>query len=168
MSVTYYDRKVPGPSRTPEENEALCREYPFLARDGSVDYWTYEDGKPIDYTYTWEDQLEPGWQKVLAPQMWAELKEILERHGCLNTFRFMSIKEKWGELNMFYMGVPQEADDDVDAWRDKYADLSKTVCVACGAPATRAVKWPNWINYLCDECAAEWPFKSEPIEEQKA
>lgn len=168
MSITYYDRKIPGPSRTPEENEALCREYPFLARDGSVDFWTYEDGKPIDYTYTWEDQLEPGWQVALAPQMWADLKAILVKHNCLDTFRFLSIKEKWGELCMFYRGAPAEANDDLEAWERIYAELSKSVCVNCGEPATRAVALPNWINYLCDECAAAWPFKSQPLEKKSA
>ena len=138
------------PEKTPEYNKALCDKYPFLIWYGDPLYRGYSEDK-IDYKYTWEDELPPGWRKAFCPTIWDELKAILEKANYVNDFRFIQIKEKWGTLRLYYSGVPKEIFDDVLAWEQKYDKLSEETCIDCGAPSTRMTL--GWINFVCNDCS---------------
>lgn len=136
-----------------EENKRLCAKYPFLAWYGDPLYMGYsEEGEP-DYSFTWEDEIPDGWRKAFCPQMWDELKEILEKHNYLSNFRFIEIKEKWGALRIYDSGAPEEIYDEIEAWEAKYERLSEEVCINCGKPAKYVSI--GWISPWCEDCAKE-------------
>lgn len=85
--------------------------------------------------------------------MWDELKEILEKHNYLNEFRFSQIKEKWGSLRIYDNGAPEEAYDEIEAWKSKYEELSEKFCIQCGKPAKYISI--GWISPWCESCAKE-------------
>ena len=109
-------------SRTEEENKKLCAKYPFLAWYGDPLYMGYTEEGESDYSFTWEDEVPEGWRKAFCPQMWDELKEILEKYNYLDKFRFAQIKEKWGALRIYDNGAPEEVYDEIEAWEFKYED----------------------------------------------
>ena len=138
-------------SRTPEENKALCEKYPFLTWYGDPLYAGYDESSELDYDYTWEDEVPEGWRSAFCPQMWDELKAILEKADYVNEFRFAQIKEKYGELRLYWCGAPNEIYDEVSAWEEKYMDLSVRTCIHCGKPAEYMTT--GWITYVCEDCA---------------
>ena len=128
-----------------ESNKVLCEQYPFLTC-----YTDNEETTPT-YDFTWQDDVEEGWVKAFCPQMWDELKAILEKYDYVNKLRFLQIKEKWGLLTIYYGGLPREVYDEVFEWSQKYEKLSEEVCKYCGKPSTRQTL--GWITYVCDDCA---------------
>lgn len=136
-------------NRTPEENKEYCKKYPFLLWRGDPLYAGYDD-ENIDYTFTWEDDLEPGWIKAFCPQMWDELKEILEKYNCLDDFRFTQIKEKWGQLDIDFYGLSDPAWTEVFNWTQKYHDLAETVCINCGKSSSHMTL--GYITFICNHC----------------
>lgn len=145
------DRYFPS-KNTEEENKKLCERFPFLAWYGDPLYMGYsEEGEP-DYGFTWEDELESGWRKAMCPQIWEDLKAILEKADYVDKFRFTQIKEKFGELRMYYCGVPEEIADEIDAWEDKYVKLSNEVCIRCGEKKAEYMTL-GWITFVCKDCA---------------
>ncbi len=140
-------------SRTPEENKALCEKYPFLKWYGDPLYMGYEEKHELDYHYTWEDEVPEGWRKTFCPQMWDELKEILAKADYIDKFRFVQIKEKYGQLRLYWQGAPNEIWDEVNDWEEKYLKLSEQVCIGCGKPAEYMSLC--WISPWCEDCAKE-------------
>lgn len=153
-------------SRTPEENREYCKKYPFLKWYGDPLYVGYSEGHEIDYRYTWEDELPRGWKIALCPQIWDELKAILEKADYVNDFRFAQIKEKWGALRIYDNGAPKEIYDEVSAWESKYENLSETVCIQCGEPAKYMTL--GWISFVCEECAKHYDGPVVAIEDLDA
>ena len=140
-------------NKTEEENKKLCAKYPFLAWYGDPLYMGYsEDGEP-NYKFTWEDEVPEGWRKAFCPQMWDELKEILEKHNYLDKFRFVQIKEKYGTLRIYDTGAPEEVYNEIEDWEAKYEELSEKVCIHCGKPAKYLSM--GWISPWCEDCAKE-------------
>ena len=136
-----------------EENKKLCDIYPFLTWYGDPLYMGYnEEGEP-DYSFTWEDEVPKGWRKAFCPQMWDELKAILEKADYVDNFRFAQIKEKYGALRLYYNGVPEESYDELEAWVSKYEKLSEEACIRCGKPAKYMSM--GWISPWCEDCAKE-------------
>lgn len=138
------------PKHTKEENKALCEKYPFLRWYGDPLYVGYSEEK-INYDYTWEDDIPDGWRAAFCPQMWDELKTILEKADYVDQFRFVQIKEKWGQLRIYEGGLPSSIADEVYEWESKYERLSEKYCIHCGKP----VKYMTlgWISFVCPECA---------------
>ncbi len=136
-----------------EENKKLCDKYPFLTWYGNPLYSGYSEKGEPDYSFTWEDEIPEGWRKAFCPQMWDELKEILEKHNCLDSFKLIQLKEKWGVLRIYDNGAPKEAYDEIEAWEAKYEKLSKEACIKCGKPAKYLSA--GWISPWCEDCAKE-------------
>ena len=61
-------------------------------------------------------------------------------------FGFLQIKEKYGQLRVYWYG-----DERIEEIVDKYEELSKDICCHCGKPATKISL--SWICPWCDECA---------------
>lgn len=140
-------------NKTEEENKKLCDKYPFLAWYGDPLYIGYTEEAGPNYSFTWEDEVPEGWRKAFCPQIWDELKAILEKANYVDKFRFAQIKEKYGALRIYYNGVPEEIYDEIDTWEAKYEELSEKVCIHCGKPA----KYMSigWISPWCEDCAKE-------------
>ena len=152
-------------SRTEEENKKLCTKYPFLAWYGDPLYMGYtEEGEP-DYGFTWEDEVPEGWRKAFCPQMWDELKEILEKHNYLDKFRFAQIKEKWGTLRIYDNGAPEEVYDEIEDWEAKYEKLSEEVCINCGKPSKYMTV--GWITFVCEDCAKKLDINVISLDDAK-
>lgn len=143
-------------------NKELIDKYPFLAWYGDPLYTGYSE-EEVSYDYTWEDEIPAGWRKAFCPQMWDELKVILEKADYVDKFRFAQIKEKWGYLHIYHCGVPTVIYDEYSAWENKYEKLSETVCINCGKPATHMTT--GWIIYICEGCLKEYNGFAVPIED---
>ena len=126
--------------QTIEYNKWLCEKYPFLQ---------YNKEDPT-YEYTWEDGVENGWRIAFCPQIWEELKAILEKANYVDQFNFAQIKEKYGSLRLYHDGVPATIYDEIHDWERKYEDLSEETCIDCGQPA----EWvtTGWVTPLCNDC----------------
>lgn len=134
-----------------EYNKKLVEKYPFLLPYG----YDGELPEDYDYEYTWLDQMPSGWRKAFGEQMCAEIEALLETINYQNEYYILQIKEKWGYLHWYGTGVPKEVYDDLDKIIAKYEDLSKKICIECGAPATH--KTTGWISLpYCVICATKY------------
>ena len=131
-------------------NKKLVKKYPFLAWYGDPLYYGYSEHK-VTYKYTWEGELPSGWREAFCPQMWDELKAILEKANYVNEFRFAQIKEKYGTLRLYHNGAPESIYDQIEAWESKYEELSEKTCIHCGKPAKYMSM--GWISPWCEDCA---------------
>mgnify|MGYP002858279750 CR=1 FL=1 len=132
-------------------NRELCKKYPFLlpyealAEQDIFETKTDRVNPDFVYDYTMMDFVPKGWEELFL-QMCEELREALLETGELYQFRFVEVKEKYGELRIYTSGGSKMADDIVR----EYEKRSGRVCVECGKPATRISK--GWICPYCDDC----------------
>lgn len=138
------------PSRTPEENKALCEKYPFLTWYGDPLYFGYTEENGPNYDYTWEDEIPAGWRAAFCPKIWDELKAILVKYDCLKDFSFMQIKEKYGTLTMYFSGLHDKVWKKVLKWEQKYSHLSEKYCINCGRKTSFMTL--GWIGFICKDC----------------
>ena len=124
-------------------NKELCERYSFLIPRNR---WTDEIPKDYNYEYTELDALEDGWKIAFGEQLCEELKEALIKTNCLNDYRIIQIKEKWGFLNWY-----SNTNEEIRKVISKYVEMSKYICKHCGKPATKVTT--GWISSYCDECA---------------
>lgn len=96
--------------------------------------------------YTWLDDMPIGWRKCFGTQMCDEIKTQLKKHGQLEKYRILQIKEKWGELRWYDSWSYKEINDIID----KYTNLSRRTCIICGNPATKIST--GYISPYCDNC----------------
>ena len=131
-------------------NEELGRKYPFLIL--KTDYWTDRElsEDEIDYEHTWFDDIPTGWAKAFGVQMCDELLEILKKGNCVDDYRIIQIKEKFGALRWYDNGILPSISDEYNAWLRKYEDLSEMTCIVCGEPATHTTR--GWIMPVCQKC----------------
>ena len=143
-----------------EKNRRLCERYPFLiprnrfsgmriTEAGNGGFWpgNPEAIPPYDYQYTELDDMPDGWRIAFGIQMLEELREELIRHDCLDKYMIVQIKEKYGFMHWYDSGNTEHGREIIE----KYADMSKRICIDCGKPA-RFIS-TGWIRPLCGECA---------------
>ena len=141
-----------------ETNKRLVEEYPFLQ---PRDIWTDEIPKDYDYEYTLLDELDAGWRKAFGESLLKELKEILVKGNCLNTYRVDQIKEKYSTLRWYDHGYSEDVADEIYKLLSKYEDLSAFVCIDCGKPATQVTQ--DYICPYCDECVVKHSRTKEKL-----
>lgn len=91
-----------------------------------------------------------GWYKAFGEQMIDELNNLLEKWCFVEQYQIIQIKEKFGELRWYDNGIPQYMYEEYYKWLDKYEELSRNTCIACGNKATHMQK--GWIVPLCNRC----------------
>ena len=128
-----------------EYNAKLIDEYPFLDPrklwvDKTDDY---------DYSYTEMDAMPEGWRIAFGDNLLKELKEELIKSNCLDEYRVLEIKEKYGNLR-WYDNISSK---DIYNIIHKYEDISARTCIHCGKPATKIST--GWISPWCNDCAKE-------------
>lgn len=142
-------------------NKELLERHPFLT---PRNVWTdevveLEDGEE----HTLLDEMPQGWRIAFGEQMCEEIREALIKADCLDEYRIMQIKEKYGSLRWYDGGAPREVHEIIR----KYERLSERTCIHCGKPATQIST--GWISPFCDECVENNPYKAYkhyvPIEE---
>lgn len=131
---------------TKDENRKLVEKYPFLKPKSR---WTGKVREDYDYERTELDNMPDGWRIAFGEEMCAELKVIIEKHGAMEEYAILDIKEKYGELCWYDYGLAsvQEYFD----WEHKYRLKSRRTCIRCGNKATKIST--GWISPYCDECA---------------
>ena len=122
-------------------NFFFCLRYPFYK---SRNVWS---DKFLGYSCTWYDAIPEGWRIAFGKQLSKELRAALKKDKLLRTFRFMDIKEKWGELCLYNNGVR----DNTDRVITKYEKLSTAYCINCGKPVRYITQ--GYILYICEDCA---------------
>lgn len=138
------------------KNFFLCLKYPFLK------IYRVFNGKFSGYSYTWLEHIEPGWKKAFGKQLCKDLKIALKKDNLLKKFRFLQIKEKWGELCLYNSGTGKESNKVIDY----YEDISKAYCIYCGKPV-RYMSRKGWITYLCKDCAISLIAETERLDKEK-
>lgn len=124
-------------------NKELCEKYPFLE---------YDD----EYLGTWLDDIPDGWRLAFGIEFCEELRNELIKYDFLEKFRILQLKEKYAEMRCYSNGYP--AGSKVDEIIEKYTDLSRTICINCGKPATYYSL--GWILPYCLDCIGDLPHKN--------
>ena len=123
-----------------EKNKQLAKEFPFIIpRD-------YEGNLPedYDYSYTELDFIPDGWRKRYGRLICEDIKRILGDRA--NEFRFVEIKEKYGELRIDGSIGNVELDNQFT----KYEYLTGNTCIFCGKIGVPSTK--GYILPVCREC----------------
>ena len=76
----------------------------------------------------WLSFIPEGWEKTFGADLRKELDEVLAREN-IEAFEIIDVKEKWGELRIYYF--PQN--DEIEKVIDKYSMISRNICLACGS-----------------------------------
>lgn len=140
------------------QNKRLIKRYPFLAiRDWRTD-------KPIDYEFTYLDDIPSGWRKAFGIQMCEEIREILIKGNYLNNYRVAQVKEKFGALRWYDEGASDSIYRELQDIINKYEEISARTCIWCGRPATKISL--GWISPWCDNCADRMGGKFRNISEE--
>lgn len=136
-----YDRKL-DKEKIIAFNKQLIDEYPFLLPRNRFSDKVAED---YDYTYTELIEMPDGWLIAFGNNLLKELKDELIKLNCLDDYRVIQIKEKYGELRWYGSFYTDTA--------EKYCDISRLVCQYCGKQAKIVTK--GWVSYLCEDCYSE-------------
>jgi hypothetical protein len=95
--------------------------------------------------YNWYRNIPIGWRKAFGIQMCKEIKQSLKRNPN-NKFVITDVKEKFGALNIYEYGSPDEVHDIIN----KYEYISSHTCIECGRIATRRSQ--GYILPYCNDC----------------
>ena len=109
-----------------EYNKSLCYIMPFLLP-------LLSDGQPpngYDYEFTWADEVPKGWRELFLEKC-IKLSDILDYDYSENEFRILEIKEKYGELRIYYTGA-ECVSKEIDELFEEVRMISKYTCVVCG------------------------------------
>ena len=126
----------------------ICKRYPFLI----IRNWKTDE--PIEYPYTYLDDMPHGWKRAFGKQMCEEIREVLIKGGYLYNYRVAQIKSKWAELRWYDEGAPSSIYRELQDVIGKYTELSRKTCICCGRPATKLSC--GWIDPFCTKCAEKY------------
>lgn len=115
----------------------------------------YERYKPLLHTCQFGIECNVGWAALL--------ERLFKRLSMLPPIHITQIKEKFGELRVYY-NLPSEEELPDPVEREGLAaaadaiiklgeDESHQICERCGKPGKE--RYTSWIMVLCDECAAK-------------
>lgn len=96
------------------------------------------------------DDLPEGWKKAFGPMMCEELDIAIKAAGLEDEFIFEQVKEKFGELRMYYSPHAREVDEIIQ----KYEVLSSNICIHCCKPDVPMIN-TGWISPICRDCYYE-------------
>ena len=108
-------------------------------------------------TYNEWEAMPYGWNKAFGKQFLKDLKKQLKKDKMLYSWRITTIKEKWGELNLYC----NKGSEELYSLLQRYENLSWNYCIKCGKPST--VKSIGWILPYCKECAEKDNVRYEDI-----
>ena len=135
----------------------LCKRYPFLI----IHDWS---GKPLDYEFTYLDDMPEGWKRAFGIDMCKDIRRVLVKANYLYDYRVCQVKEKYGTLRWYDYGAPSSIYRELQDVIDKYEGLSYRTCIWCGRPATKISQ--GWISPWCDKCAERMGGKFRNITEE--
>ena len=83
-------------------NKKLIARYPWIRPVG----WHFERLKTYDFTMY--DDVPKGWKRAFGKLMLEEYRDVLIRHGILDDFQWVQVKEKYGTLRLYSNAAPKE------------------------------------------------------------
>lgn len=143
-------RKYNTTAKRRKRNKVLCERYPFLI-PRSV--WTDKliwDKDLRKWSYTLAEDFPRGWWKAFGVMMCEELREELLKYNFLDKYRFVQIKEKYGQLRAYDNGYPEGSN--VSDIIGKYSVLSENICMHCGKPDVPMLNMGGWFSPYCPDC----------------
>lgn len=114
--------------------EGIISEYPFV--------------RVADFS-----ELPIGWINLFI-EMVKELKPVLDKNGLADTFQFVQVKEKYGQLRCY----TNHHNDEVYEIIRRYEEASAYVCLNCGKFATHTTK--GHIAPICADCKEKYRQKN--------
>ena len=147
--IARYPRKMK--KELKKHNQKLIQKYPFLMPDVA------------NYDYTWnelESGMPKGWWKRFGIPLCEDLREVLVKNDCIDKYRIMQVKEKYGQLRIYALDEPEEWRDHMWAW--EY--ISEHTCVNCGKFPIAMIN-DAWISPWCDKCFIEKEMSRNCIKE---
>ena len=131
------------------ENKKLIEKYPFLLP------WHRLTGKhptEFDFGFTELDAMPNGWRVAFGEDICKEIMEELVQNDCVDTYRILQIKEKYGQLHWYSQGGTERIHREIVP---KYEKMSRRICIKCGHPATLVSG--GWISPWCNTCSDKMP-----------
>lgn len=135
------------------KNFELCQKYPFLLPSDCFGRSVRLD-KDWDWSYTWYDDIPEGWKIAFGQDLIDEIREAALEEGVLDSLQIVDVKEKFGELRIYF----EQYTDKIMEIVDKYTALSTGICIVCGQPDVRTTR--GYIIPICYDCWAS--TRSEP------
>lgn len=145
-------------SEEEKKNYELCMQYPILIPHSR---WLGTVSPDFNYERTELDSMPDGWRIAFGEQWAKDIQDVLNKipEDVRDMVYITDIKEKFGYLHSYFSYYTDELNDVVR----KYENLSKRICIRCGAPATKMST--GWISPWCDNCAMQFPGRTVSIEE---
>lgn len=134
-----------------EENKKLIKKYPWL---WPVD-WNFNPIPEAEYDYSWTqlDDMPEGWKAAFGKKMCEDIQGVLVKHNCVDLFRVVQVKEKFGSLRFYFEGLPMPCHNEVHEIVMKYEEISSRTCCICGKKAEYISS--GWICPYCGDCARD-------------
>ena len=105
-----------------------------------------------EYIKGWVFELPDGWVKAFGDDLVNDLYGVAVRAENAHTdyeFHISQIKEKFGQLRVYYASIPEPFYDEIERVIDRYTDLSEKTCVVCGKEG--CMTFNGWYEPLCEE-----------------
>lgn len=101
----------------------------------------------IDTEHDAMDDMPEGWKKAFGSMMCEELDAAIKAAGLEDEFIFNQVKEKFGELRIYYSPYNHEIHKIIT----KYEILSNHICIHCGKPDVPKIN-TGWVRPSCKDC----------------
>ena len=150
--------------QTIKTNKKLIERFPFLLPKNRFSLLMSYD---YDYTHTELDALPKAWRNSFGIEMCEKIKACLIKANYLDKYFITQIKEKYGILHWYDMGVPQSIHQEYHDIINYYEDKSMLVCIETGKTAKYMTL--GWFTYISEESLKqklkEYPeFKNQYLE----
>lgn len=151
-----------------KRNKELCHRYPFLIpRSAWTDKITWDekwDGhKQKAYSHTLVSEFSKGWWKAFGLMLCEDLRQELLKWNYLNEFRFVQIKEKFGEIRCYFNSIPLGCK--VGEIINDYSHLSENICYFCSKPDVPMTN-TGWYLPICWDCFLKGEIKKNKYRKQ--
>lgn len=126
----------------------------------AVDRWIEKHPEWFDCPRIEIEEGHEGWCKLIDDAFEAVEEVLSQRSG--EYFRIVQIKEKFGELRIYFRqkGQHQDACDRLSEIMSNAGARSRHICEICGAPARLGLK-RSTVSVRCEACA---PDGWKPVE----
>lgn len=120
-----------------ELERSLLRKYPAIFG---------EDPTSTNRAVYWGVECGDGWHNLLDTLCHDIQSYINSEH--VQQVTFIQVKEKFGELRIYYTLIDKHIDDLIK----EVAKKSKVTCEYCGAPGVHQKTSSGWVKTLCPRC----------------
>lgn len=129
------------------ESKQLIERYPFLLTQHTLS-GTHSTG----FESTVLDDMPVGWRTAFGEDLCKEIMEELVQNNCVESYKILQIKEKYGELRWYSQGGTERIHREIVP---KYEKMSRRICIQCGQPARLISK--SLVAPWCNACAEQSP-----------